>query len=189
MADSCKPKSARKTAVWKLRREYVSATNATSLKLTDKINNSKETKVNVRPAKTLSVSAAKTADGQRTVAVRAANVRAIKTDDKSNQVSGMQAAVEHAVIQDQKPPQKLSNTTEAANETRQFVNSPTTAPVENGKAIVKTTDLKTGTPKNAVVKATRPSIIKKTVLKDGVSISPTASATTVGAHLEILFRT
>jgi hypothetical protein len=109
-------------------------------------------------------------------------VRAVKTDDKSNKVMGMQPALIHAVIQDQGELQKSPTTVEKSNETQQFVNVPTLTAVEKARALMRTTDSKAMIAKTAVTKAVRPSIIKKTVIKDGISVSPVTTTTVVSLN-------
>jgi len=180
MADSVKPKTARKTAVWKLRREYVSSVNAATQKSTDKLTNNKETKVNVRAVKNLNT-VTKLADAQKTIAVRPTAVRTVKADDKPSKVVSVQPTFvhTHTVIQDQKMLQKSPNTPAKANETHQLISVPTIAAVEKGRAIVRTTDLKTATAKTTVARTMRPSIIKKTIIKEGVPVSSVAATTVV----------
>ena len=185
MADSVKPKTARKTAVWKLRRDYVSSVNAGAQKSADKLVGSKETKLSVRAVKNLSV-ISKVTEPQKTIAVRPATVRAVKTEEKPNKVISVQPNL-HAVIKDQKLPQKASSTPVVTTETHQLISVPSIeGAVEKGRTIVRTTDLKTVAAKPAVAKTIRPPIIKKTVIKDGVPVCSIASTAVVSTRFEMI---
>lgn len=172
MIEAVKPKTTRKTPVWKVRKDFVPIANVTSLKPdfrsndTLNIRTTKETKTNTRVTKNTNAKS-----NEKPTAKRTSNAQRNAKDDKSKipQPTIIQAVIQENVGQlDKLGDSKIINIqTSAGDKTR---------------TIVRTTEAKSAV--KTAPKAARPSIIKKAIIKEGIASSSTANSITVSYFLK-----
>lgn len=169
MIESIKPKTARKTAVWKLRKDFLPQNNVTALKLDNVLaRTAKEPKITARITKNPNIT--KLIEGKPTPVRQTTTVRITK-DEKTNKIVTPQSSVVQTVIQDSNQPQNI----EASNDTQiVHVQSPV---FDKNRTIIRATDLKNIT--KTITKTARPSIIKKTLIKETIPSSSAAPTVVV----------
>lgn len=169
MIESIKPKTARKTAVWKLRKDFLPQNNVTALKLDNVLaRTAKEPKITARITKNPNIT--KLVEGKPTPVRQTTTVRITK-DEKTNKIVTPQSGIVQTVIQDSNQTQNV----EASNDTQVVhVQSPV---FDKNRTIIRATDLKNIT--KTITKTARPSIIKKALIKETIPSSSAAPTVVV----------